>query len=139
MPGAGKSSLVKVLAGVERPDAGEVRIDGSPLPHGYGPHVAHRLGLAFVHQELGNFPTISVAENVALGTRYPRRLRERLPHLVRCAEPPVLGAQLEAVVRHGEPNACIGTHRVNIGGTVIVTATGCEELNHIPTTVTHKQ
>src|SRR5580658_293843 len=37
-----------------------------------------------------------------------------------------------------EPNACIGTHRVNIGGTVIVTATGCEELNHIPTTVTHK-
>ena len=38
-----------------------------------------------------------------------------------------------------EPNACIGTHRVNIGGTVIVTATGCEELNHIPTTVTHKQ
>jgi Xaa-Pro dipeptidase len=38
-----------------------------------------------------------------------------------------------------EPNACIGMHRVNIGGTVIVTATGCEELNHIPTTVTHKQ
>ncbi len=38
-----------------------------------------------------------------------------------------------------EPNACIGTHRVNIGGTVIVTANGCEELNQIPTTVTHKQ
>src|SRR3954453_12193705 len=38
-----------------------------------------------------------------------------------------------------EPNACIGHHRVNIGGTVIVTATGCEELNHIPTSVAHKQ
>jgi Xaa-Pro aminopeptidase len=38
-----------------------------------------------------------------------------------------------------EPNACIGDHRVNIGGTVIVTASGCEELNHIPTSVTHKQ
>ena len=38
-----------------------------------------------------------------------------------------------------EPNACIGQHRVNIGGTVIVTATGCEELNHLPTSVTHKQ
>lgn len=38
-----------------------------------------------------------------------------------------------------EPNACIGNHRVNIGGTVVVTATGCEELNHIPTTVAHKQ
>jgi Xaa-Pro aminopeptidase len=38
-----------------------------------------------------------------------------------------------------EPNACIGQHRVNIGGTVVVTASGCEELNHIPTSVTHKQ
>jgi Xaa-Pro dipeptidase len=38
-----------------------------------------------------------------------------------------------------EPNACLGHHRVNIGGTVIVTASGCEELNHIPTSVTHKQ
>jgi hypothetical protein len=28
---------------------------------------------------------------------------------------------------------------VNMGGTVIVTSTGCEELNHIPTSVTHKQ
>ena len=38
-----------------------------------------------------------------------------------------------------EPNACLGEHRVNIGGTVIVTETGCEELNEIPTRVAHKQ
>jgi Xaa-Pro aminopeptidase len=38
-----------------------------------------------------------------------------------------------------EPNACLGNHRVNIGGTVVVTPTGCEELNQIPTEVTHKQ
>jgi ribose transport system ATP-binding protein len=72
--GAGKSSLIKVIAGAERPDEGELRIDGRLPPHGYAPHVAHRLGLAFVHQELGNFPMLSVAENVALGTSYPRRL-----------------------------------------------------------------
>ena len=72
--GAGKSSLVKVVAGVERPDAGELLLDGRPPPLGYGPHLAHRQGLAFVHQELGNFPELSVAENVAIGTRYPRRL-----------------------------------------------------------------
>jgi Xaa-Pro aminopeptidase len=36
-----------------------------------------------------------------------------------------------------EPNACLGDHRVNIGGTVIVTANGCEALNEIPTRVTH--
>lgn len=70
--GAGKSSLIKVLAGVERPDDGEIRIDGEPPPAGYAPRVAHRLGLGFVHQELGNFPNLSVAENVAIGTRYPR-------------------------------------------------------------------
>ncbi len=54
------------------------------------------------------------------------------------------GRERNAVLQPGmvfafEPNACLDTHRVNIGGTVIVTATGCEELNQIPTTVAHKQ
>ena len=70
--GAGKSSLVKVIAGAEKPDDGTLLFDGRPPPAGYGPHLAHRLGLAFVHQELGKFPELTVAENVAVGTRYPR-------------------------------------------------------------------
>jgi Xaa-Pro dipeptidase len=37
-----------------------------------------------------------------------------------------------------EPNACLGDHRVNIGGTVIVTDQGVDELNAIPTRLTHK-
>ncbi len=50
----------------------------------------------------------------------------------------------DAVLQEGmvfafEPNACIDRHRVNLGGTVIVTESGCEELNVIPTSVTHKQ
>jgi Xaa-Pro dipeptidase len=36
-----------------------------------------------------------------------------------------------------EPNACIGMQRINIGGVVLVTATGCEELNRLPTRVHH--
>ncbi len=72
--GAGKSSLIKVVAGVEKPDAGELLFTGRPPPVGYGPHQAHQLGLAFVHQELGNFPELTVAENVAIGSRYPRWL-----------------------------------------------------------------
>lgn len=71
--GAGKSSLIRILAGVERLDEGELLIDGEPVGAGYEPRVAHGLGLAFVHQELGNFPQLSVAENVALGTSYPKR------------------------------------------------------------------
>lgn len=48
----------------------------------------------------------------------------------------------ELVLRPGmtfafEPNACIGTHRVNIGGALLVTETGCEELNIIPTRAQH--
>jgi Xaa-Pro dipeptidase len=36
-----------------------------------------------------------------------------------------------------EPNACLGNRRINIGAGVIVTATGCEELNTVPTRVWH--
>ena len=36
-----------------------------------------------------------------------------------------------------EPNACLGNHRVNIGCAVVVTETGCEELNTLPTRVRH--
>ena len=51
---------------------------------------------------------------------------------------PLRKATLEAgMVFAFEPNACIGRHRVNIGGTVVVTENGCEELNVIPTRVTH--
>jgi Xaa-Pro aminopeptidase len=36
-----------------------------------------------------------------------------------------------------EPNACLGVKRVNIGAGVVVTATGCEALNQLPTRVWH--
>lgn len=36
-----------------------------------------------------------------------------------------------------EPNACVGMQRVNIGGVVLVTATGAEELNDVPTRMRH--
>jgi len=36
-----------------------------------------------------------------------------------------------------EPNACLNTHRVNIGTGVLVTAAGCEPLNELPTRVFH--
>lgn len=54
------------------------------------------------------------------------------------------GRERKAILQPGmvfafEPNACLGDHRVNIGGTVIVTRDGCEELNQIPTSVAHKQ
>jgi ABC-type sugar transport system ATPase subunit len=71
--GAGKSSLIKILAGLDRADSGEVLVGGRPVPTGYDARAAHSLRLAFVHQELNNVPGMTVAENVTLGGRYPRR------------------------------------------------------------------
>lgn len=73
--GAGKSTLIKILAGAEVPDAGTLEIEGKQvaLGHGYDTPEAHRRGLAFMHQELANVPSFTVAENVAMGSRFPRR------------------------------------------------------------------
>jgi ABC-type sugar transport system ATPase subunit len=71
--GAGKSTLIKLLAGAEQPDSGEILIDGERVEIG-SPHVATSLGLSFVHQELTDAPSLTVAENVFLGLGYPKRL-----------------------------------------------------------------
>jgi ribose transport system ATP-binding protein len=71
--GAGKSTLIKVLAGVVPRDAGELSVGGEELPHRFQPTEASRVGLAFVHQDLGLCEDLSVSENIALSTGYERR------------------------------------------------------------------
>ncbi|MFE9634609.1 sugar ABC transporter ATP-binding protein [Streptomyces sp. NPDC006463] len=66
--GAGKSTLIKVLAGIHHADEGEVTVAGHPL----GSHGATR-AMSFIHQDLGLVEWMTVAENIALGTGYPRR------------------------------------------------------------------
>jgi ribose transport system ATP-binding protein len=71
--GCGKSTLVKVLAGYHRPDPGSVAtVDGEPIELGQG-HDAERLGIRFVHQDLGLVSELSVADNVGLVNGYSRR------------------------------------------------------------------
>ncbi|WP_218104084.1 sugar ABC transporter ATP-binding protein [Thermogemmatispora onikobensis] len=69
--GAGKSTLMKILYQVERPDAGQVYLNGQLLSF-HGPHYARALGIAMVHQEFALAPHLSVAENLFLG-REPLR------------------------------------------------------------------
>ncbi|MGR4880164.1 sugar ABC transporter ATP-binding protein [Streptomyces sp. LARHCF249] len=66
--GAGKSTLIKVLAGVHHADEGDVTVAGHPL----GSHAATR-NMSFIHQDPGLVAWMTVAENIALGTGYPRR------------------------------------------------------------------
>ncbi len=69
--GAGKSTLMNVAYGLYRPDAGEIRFDGQPRDI-RSPRDAVALGLGMVHQHFMLVPTLTVAENVALGSE-PRR------------------------------------------------------------------
>ncbi len=72
--GAGKTTLMRVLCGALRPDRGEVLVEGRPLPPG-GPRAAAAAGIGMVHQHFTLVPSLTVAENVALGTRAGGRMR----------------------------------------------------------------
>jgi rhamnose transport system ATP-binding protein len=64
--GAGKSTLIKTLAGVHRPDAGQVLVDGAAQRFS-GPADALAAGIAIIYQEPTLFGDLSVAENVFMG------------------------------------------------------------------------
>ena len=67
--GAGKSTLARVLAGLLRPDTGQVTVDGR-VWDGSGGHVpAHRRSLGMVFQDALLFPHLTVAGNVEFGLR----------------------------------------------------------------------
>ena len=79
--GAGKSTCVKLLAGVHRPDGGAVLIEGRPT-ESWSPLDASRAGIAVMHQHPGLFGELSVCENIYLGHMPRTRLggvdRERM-------------------------------------------------------------
>jgi ribose transport system ATP-binding protein len=66
--GSGKSTLIKILAGYHAPDpGGELEVAGRPVALPLSPGEPRRLGLSFVHQDLGLIPSLSVVENLRLG------------------------------------------------------------------------
>ncbi len=64
--GAGKSTLMKILYGMYRPDSGEICLNGTPVHIG-SPVDSIELGIGMIHQHFMLVPTLTVAENVALG------------------------------------------------------------------------
>ncbi len=69
--GAGTSTIIKILAGIHRPDAGEICIDGVPTRIA-GVADARAAGISVIHQELSLARNMTVAENIFLG-RMPGR------------------------------------------------------------------
>ncbi len=64
--GAGKSTCVKLLSGLYRPDSGQVVLDGARVQL-RSPLDAFRRGIAVVHQHPGLFADLSITENLFLG------------------------------------------------------------------------
>ena len=64
--GAGKSTVIKIMAGLHQADEGEIRVNGKAVRFA-SPRDAHHAGIATVHQELLLFPELTVAENIFLG------------------------------------------------------------------------
>lgn len=71
--GAGKSTFIRTLAGLEMPDTGHLMLDDHRLPPA-NPAAMQAAGLRFIHQELHPVTGLSVAENMFLDHPYPTRL-----------------------------------------------------------------
>ncbi|WP_440982081.1 sugar ABC transporter ATP-binding protein [Shinella sumterensis] len=72
--GAGKSTMMRIIAGVERPTLGEIWMDGERI-HLDSPADAVRHGIGIVFQELNLFGNLSVAENIFATREITRGLR----------------------------------------------------------------
>ena len=64
--GAGKSTLIRILSGTDRPNDGEIRVNGR-LVHFNGPQDARAVGIETVYQDLALAPDLDAAANVFLG------------------------------------------------------------------------
>jgi branched-chain amino acid transport system ATP-binding protein len=83
--GAGKSSVAGAIAGVVRPASGRIVFDGREIT-GWPSHRVSRLGIAFVPEQRGIFPHLSVLDNVRVQLRYVVARAERTTAVERALE-----------------------------------------------------
>jgi ribose transport system ATP-binding protein len=82
--GSGKSTLIKVLAGFHAPDpGGRMQFNGQEVALPLQSSDFRRLGMSFVHQNLGLIPSLTVLENlrlahISLARRYFIRWRDEV-------------------------------------------------------------
>jgi glycerol transport system ATP-binding protein len=76
---AGKTTLLRLLAGLDRPDQGRVLMDGSDVTH----LAVQKRRVAMVYQQFINYPTLSVFENIASPLRVAGVARAEIDRRVR--------------------------------------------------------
>lgn len=107
--GAGKSTLMSILSGMLAPDSGAIRINGEEVDI-REPREALDLGIGMVYQHSTLVPTLTVLENLMLGTTKGLRLRgdaarQRLEELAG-----ILGAEIDPESLAG--NLALGQQQV---------------------------
>jgi len=68
--GAGKSTMMKIIAGIYKKDGGRLIYKGEEVEIS-NPHAAQKMGISMVHQELNLMPHLTAAQNIFIG-REPR-------------------------------------------------------------------
>ena len=84
--GGGKSTLLRILAGLDRPTAGSVAFDGTPLPDDEPGLQAYRRTVGTVFQAYNLFPHLTALDNLLLPLVHVHRL-SRPEALTRVTEP----------------------------------------------------
>ncbi|QHM74941.1 Ribose import ATP-binding protein RbsA [Mixta theicola] len=67
--GAGKSTMMKMLAGVETPSSGQILLNGEPITLN-STHQAEKHGISIIFQELNLFPNMSVMDNIFIANEF---------------------------------------------------------------------
>src|SRR5882757_787520 len=80
--GAGKTSLIRTIAGMNRPTRGRVRYRGHDIA-GWPSHKVCNFGIGQVAEGRQVFPTLSVAENLDTGAMLPRAKAQRVANRAR--------------------------------------------------------
>jgi branched-chain amino acid transport system ATP-binding protein len=80
--GAGKTSLIRAIAGMHRPRAGRILYHGADIS-GWPSHRVCNLGIGQVAEGRQIFPTLSVEENLRMGAMLPRARAARARNLER--------------------------------------------------------
>jgi rhamnose transport system ATP-binding protein len=106
--GAGKSTCVKLLAGVIEPDAGGRVLVGGRVTRFSSPLDARESGIAVMHQHPGLFPDLTVAENIFIG-----RMRQRAGFTDGRRMESEAGELLAAVGLACAPTALVGQLRIS--------------------------
>jgi len=80
--GAGKTSLIRAIAGMHRPRRGQILFRGRDIA-GWPSHRVCNLGIGQVAEGRQIFPTLSVIENLRMGAMLPRARPHRAANLAR--------------------------------------------------------